>query len=290
MTFNHRQNEQPTQRVFSNTYHFEHLQSGLYLHGGRLDVSEDAVHYRLKQPYIAFVVLLFGGIRFALNKQSYEISSGNEGRCVLIATNKVALFSRYLSQGESVEKLTIAGVQRWLNDDYHLDKTVVRDWVLMPSHRAMAEKLLSADGSQLEKDALAMNMVSTCWTAYGEPLLGKSATEKGKLHQPFDEDKRIGLETAMLDAIENGALETTHIANHLNLSLRTLQRKVRAHCGCSINEWRQQVLMQKALVALGDQHLSIGEAAYLCGYKQSSNFIQAFRKYYGVTPGVLLSQ
>lgn len=45
----------------------------------------------------------------------------------------------------------------------------------------------------------------------------------------------------------------------------------------------------EAKEALEQNGISIGEAAYLAGYNHPSNFISAFRKPFGHTPGELLA-
>jgi AraC-like DNA-binding protein len=42
--------------------------------------------------------------------------------------------------------------------------------------------------------------------------------------------------------------------------------------------------MQQAKKALVIERLSIGEAAYIAGYNHTSNFIQAFKKTFALTP------
>ncbi|MED5433037.1 MAG: helix-turn-helix transcriptional regulator, partial [Pseudomonadota bacterium] len=49
----------------------------------------------------------------------------------------------------------------------------------------------------------------------------------------------------------------------------------------------RQRRLERAQDLLRRQQLSIGEAAYLAGYRHPSNFITAYKRAFGTTPGEL---
>lgn len=57
--------------------------------------------------------------------------------------------------------------------------------------------------------------------------------------------------------------------------------------GQSIHEFQQQYRMQLACRLLMHGKQSIDDVAQSCGYSEASNFIVAFRQYFGVTPGLV---
>ncbi|WP_348261355.1 helix-turn-helix transcriptional regulator [Telmatobacter sp. DSM 110680] len=69
------------------------------------------------------------------------------------------------------------------------------------------------------------------------------------------------------------------------VSVRTIQRIYRREIGIDIDTWRRQVRLTRAvqlLVAGG----SVKEVAFAVGYRQSSAFVKAFRRLFGLTPKV----
>lgn len=82
----------------------------------------------------------------------------------------------------------------------------------------------------------------------------------------------------------DGEPDRSDIAGALNMSPRTLQRKL-SDGGDSfqalVNETRQQL----AEYHLGRDELSASEISYLLGFSEPSNFYRAFKKWTGQTPG-----
>ncbi len=268
-------------------YQFENLGVGLTINGGHLCVTEDAVFHKLNKPYIAFVFLLEGEVNFSLNRIRYSISAGDNGRFIAVITRDITLFTRYLYKGECTKKITISGIERWINP-LNFDANTVVDWALNDEYKNLAKSLINNETNNLDRDVEAINLVHSCKNHFLKDLLNSVQQSK----QPDDillfNEQRLLLENSIKNCLENGTSDIKEIASLLNTSQRTLQRKVRKYFQCSVKELVHNEIMQKALIALGEKKLSIGETAYLCGYTQPSNFIQAFKKHYGVTPGNLL--
>lgn len=67
------------------------------------------------------------------------------------------------------------------------------------------------------------------------------------------------------------------------VSVRTVQRVLRAEMGIDFDAWRRQVRLMAA-IALLSQGRSVKEAAFAVGYQQPSGFIGAFRRTFAETP------
>ena len=74
------------------------------------------------------------------------------------------------------------------------------------------------------------------------------------------------------------------IAEHLNLSVRTLQRRLKAE-GRSYKELLDELRFDFAMKYISDPALSINEIAYLLSYSDASTFIRSFKRWTGKTPG-----
>jgi AraC-like DNA-binding protein len=67
------------------------------------------------------------------------------------------------------------------------------------------------------------------------------------------------------------------------VSVRTVQRTYRRELGIDIESWRRQARLTRAIQLLVAGS-SVKEVAYTVGYRQSSAFVQAFRRLFGATP------
>ena len=73
------------------------------------------------------------------------------------------------------------------------------------------------------------------------------------------------------------------VAANLNLSVRTLQRRLTAE-GVTYKLLLDELKQQLALDYLKNKELSIREIAYLLDYAEPSSFIRSFKRWTGKTP------
>ncbi len=86
--------------------------------------------------------------------------------------------------------------------------------------------------------------------------------------------------------LENILLEEVdleQIAGHLNLGLRTLQRKLKAE-GKSFNEILDECRHDLALKLLSEQRLPLIEISYMLGFADQSGFTRAFKRWTNQSP------
>lgn len=86
--------------------------------------------------------------------------------------------------------------------------------------------------------------------------------------------------------LENILLEEVdleQIASHLNLGLRTLQRKLKAE-GKSFNELLDECRHHLALKLLTEQRLPLIEISYMLGFADQSGFTRAFKRWTNQSP------
>jgi AraC-like DNA-binding protein len=73
------------------------------------------------------------------------------------------------------------------------------------------------------------------------------------------------------------------VAGHLNISPRTLQRRLKEE-GCIYKELIDQLRQEFAINYLKKPDLNIGDIAYLLSYADTSAFTRAFKRWKGKTP------
>lgn len=87
----------------------------------------------------------------------------------------------------------------------------------------------------------------------------------------------------LLDFLPQRIFSEDIIAEDLNMSLRTLQRRLKEK-GTSYDALFQGVRKEVALQLINDQQLSIVEIGRFLGFSNRSNFGRAFKTWTGVTP------
>lgn len=92
-----------------------------------------------------------------------------------------------------------------------------------------------------------------------------------------------GLNRAIQNAVTRGAPELSQVAFLLNMSERTLQRRLQA-VGLSFRDCLTQVRMAMASSCLQSGELSLADIAQLLGYNDQSAFTHAFKRVTGQSP------
>lgn len=106
--------------------------------------------------------------------------------------------------------------------------------------------------------------------------------------QQKHEQSKSGLQEKILDYLAENysdcSLCTASVAEHFDLSQKSVYAKVRQASGVSFNDYVLSLRMKKAGTLLCTTQLSVGEIAERCGFSAESTFYRVFKKYYDATP------
>ncbi|MDX1486779.1 MAG: helix-turn-helix transcriptional regulator, partial [Acidiferrobacterales bacterium] len=94
---------------------------------------------------------------------------------------------------------------------------------------------------------------------------------------------RRQVEMKLLEQLSSGHASQASVASALHMSLRTLQRRLRAE-GTSYKELLEQTRRDLAARYMKESYLSVGEVTFLLGFSEPANFARAFKRWHGVTP------
>jgi AraC-like DNA-binding protein len=111
-------------------------------------------------------------------------------------------------------------------------------------------------------------------------------------HSPalrFPKDPRALRLAERLVADPGSTRPLSQLAAGVGASLRTLQRLFLAETTIALDAWRTRARLQHALIQLS-RGTSATQAAIDAGYRSPSAFISAFRREFGLTPGVVRSR
>ena len=88
----------------------------------------------------------------------------------------------------------------------------------------------------------------------------------------------------IVQLMKDGEPQSTNVAAKLNISTRTLQRRLN-EIDTSFKTLLDQVREELAIKYLSRDNLSAAEVTYLLGFSDPSNFYRAFKRWRGMTPG-----
>ena len=112
------------------------------------------------------------------------------------------------------------------------------------------------------------------------PIETSSATNPNKLDKKF-----ITQFTAYIEEhYDNSELSVEDIGKDLGMSRVQLYRKVKALLGMSVNEYMQQIRLNKAKFLLRRDDLTVADIAYKVGFSSPTYFSTAFKGKYNQTP------
>ena len=97
------------------------------------------------------------------------------------------------------------------------------------------------------------------------------------------------VKSKIVDLLSSGMVTEQDMANALNLSLRSLQRKLREE-GTSYKEILEETRRDLATKYIQNSRLSISEISFLLGFSEISNFSRAFKRWNGRAPSEFRSE
>lgn len=112
-------------------------------------------------------------------------------------------------------------------------------------------------------------------TAHAEQLLAAS--------QRLPENITTLVRRQLAEGMAHGLTSLHAVARHLNLSERSLQRRLDDQ-GTRFADLMDEVRRELAMRYIADAHLALGEVAYLLGFSDPSSFHRAFKRWTGMTP------
>ena len=130
-------------------------------------------------------------------------------------------------------------------------------------------------------------------TKASKPLSG-SDPQMVALHEQVIERYLAGLDRGdilnrarveIADQLPSGGLTEDSVAGALNMTKRTLHRKLRDH-GESFRSLLEGVRRRLVMGYLGDAELTLTEIAFLLGFSDASSFSRAFRRWFETTPSI----
>jgi AraC-like DNA-binding protein len=120
-------------------------------------------------------------------------------------------------------------------------------------------------------------------TQLGQSLDQSFGRSFDHLFEEQDDPFLRALRNTLLKLLPLGEMSIDSVADQLNVSRRTLQRRL-ANKGSQFKQVLQSLRSEQALRYLGDDRLSITDIAFLLGYSNHGSFSSAFKSWHGHPP------
>lgn len=262
------------------------------------------------KPSVILTIVLSGEVHFAYDGCEHVLkgnpqrqSRNSTAQAIAVNLRRLTVFRRHIRRGErGLSKVQIIFDPDWLrrgeaNDplrrrlEQHLlgQHLATLTWQPDESALSLCQELLELcheqDGlrRRLRAESLA-HQVLWRFISYVErlPLCGQVPVSSP---MPMGPTERA---IAWLEVNLDQSLSVETVARATAMSASTLQRHFLRDTGLTVFEYVRGRRLEKVRDALRQEDISVSEAAFMAGYNHTSNFITAFRRQFGVTPGELL--
>jgi len=283
---------------------FNTLPSGMKVHC--TDVIEEQSGKTTSEinECISINFLLKGKVEYSLDNNRFMFSADEKPLAFVSCIGEKQLFTRYFNQGEHIRKLNISVDQNWLlsrcvNEEdlliatkmFSLKQAVYR-WECSQETLELVERLFEYHHNNsllanLKAEQIASQLFSIYYQQVDLVSSDNAITPTSSCNNNVYEDAYF---EKQLEAIIYQPLSLAQISTHLGASISSLQRYFKAKHQLTLKEYIRNQKLEHARRSLVFDKQSIGEVAYIAGYKHASNFSTAFKKYFNVTPAELQSQ
>lgn len=280
------------------------LREGLFLHWTDAIEMQDLAFQSVQSPGITAVLFLSGGADVVIGDRDVGFGTHDADRGssdlkgVVYSQAHSDGFTRHTARGERVRKVVVTMQPEWL---------ATGGLTEIPGYGAV-DGFLKRSGEMIgwKPSAHLIRAVEQILNPvpYGPGLLplylesraveiAAESLEAITSEQLPAERRAIGARdhqrlSRIMDYIEahiEQPLELTAIAREVGLSVNTLQRLFRAAHDTTVLNYVRARKLDRAHDALRREGLSVAEAAFIAGYSNAANFVTAFKRAFGGTPG-----
>lgn len=290
--------------IANGSLEFSQIANHLMVHTCDLIEASNTTSVTVLAPCISINILLEGMINYQLGLQRHAFSTANQGAIVVVnIINQPEIFTRFMSKNHHVKKATLCFNKQWLTErgDTEKDKQLLQRvfngenkvvyWQANNSIQTLANKLLAAKDSvslvsNIEKEGTALDVLSRVLNELdNKKIIDTKPIQFITTHTNQEHDWLNKLNQLLDDH-----LSLQDIANTLAMSVSTLQRKFKHQYKMTVIEYQRQRKLNQSRIHLLVDKLSIGETAYLAGYKHPSNFNYAFKQQFNITPSEFIKR
>lgn len=285
--------------VMQGSWSYQILSDGLGMHYVDMEEIEDISFSNECPAGIVFNLVYEGKIEFTIGNHHYQ-QEADKGQpiCGCFALNKPEMRTRHTNKGVRVRKINVLAEKKWLFDHCRNEADKKRLNQIFAAHAQLitwqpsnkvnqvVSELIGRQDTQsftenLQTEALILNLLSL----FLDELFEQHKRSKAPIRIADSSTSHLYRQSKqLLDKHIEAPLSLSEIAEQLNVSVSTLQRRFKEASGMTVAEYTRLQRLNRAKQDLIQGGLSIGEVAYSAGYKHVANFVSAFKREYSVSP------
>ncbi len=249
------------------------------------------------EPKFTITLILEGDLEAAIDGHSVVMSARNGPTGYLWLNTNEAKFDRMIRSGQKVRKVTLslpldkclkifdmAVLYQALGLSKDSKQFAILNWQPTAQTLRYAEEifLLQQDEYGLKRLESYIAALSLLQQAFS--YCTSNSNQTPQLHvNTRDAGRARQARAFVLDHIDEN-LSIDIVAKNTGMSVSTLQRIFKATFGCTVMEFVRIRKLELARLALLDNGISVGEAAFQAGYSNTANFSTAFQREFGYPP------
>ncbi|QUJ69574.1 helix-turn-helix transcriptional regulator (plasmid) [Photobacterium sp. GJ3] len=292
-------NRQQNETLLEGTFHYSQFRNGLIVQAGTFYEIAQADVLAKAGPCVCVTLLLSGCIGFGYDGQDHLLDASKGAKAMAVNLARECAFRRHIETSQTkIRKVNLLLRPEWFEKS-HLQlpesvrqylQTHLATWCWEPDSQQLAwcEEMLVAETIadpwvrelMLESRAQLI-MLDLCrqLAACAPETFGCEA--QSLLRVP---DSLSGV-VAYLESNLHHDIRLQEVATATAMSVSVLQRRFKQELGFTVLDYVRNRRLEKARELMRQENLSVCEAAYFCRYNHPSNFITAFKRKFGMTPG-----
>lgn len=284
--------------------------SGMLVQGGSTVEKADANVLARANPCVMVSILLEGDLEFGYDDREYSLSAVSQqpdyGSAIIVNLKRSCTFRRRVAKGHAMKKVNIILKPEWF-DRQGLNQSVSHrqfeqifsehlsqlSWQPPASVVQLCKEILAADDADLWLHHLYIENRATQVVYEMVNYVVEQAQNKAPTSVNAEVRHTYDVITEAVEYLENHLfteISLEEVAKYLAMSVSALQRKFKQELGFTVVDYVRNRRLESVMESLKKERISISEAAYMAGYNHPSNFITAFKRKFGVTPGEMMAE
>ncbi|GAB6261186.1 AraC family transcriptional regulator [Photobacterium sp. R1] len=294
-------NRQPNETLLQGKFQYSQFRSGLIVQAGTFRELADADVLSNAGPCVCITLLLSGRIRFGYDGMDNVLDASDGAKALAVNLARQCAFRRHIvasAQEQEIRKINLLVNPEWFDKNSIPLPESVRQF--LQTHLASWRWQPDQDMLKLCEEILTLDQAEDPWMhqlmleSRGQLILMQLCRQlvncspvqfqhvADAMHHIPDQ---LSVVVAYLEAHLHHDVRLQEVASATAMSVSVLQRRFRTGLGCTVFDYVRNRRLEKARDMMQLENVSVSEAAYLCGYNHPSNFITAFKRKFGITPG-----
>lgn len=286
----------PTDPVLFGDFQVLRLNPHLILHTANVTNLYDIKTQNQLNPALKLAMVVNGSAHISFGGKQLHLQE--KGDASLVSLTESTLFTRHGKNNSHERTLTLTFDREWLYGDllpqdgawdtlynFTQQHLAIHLWQPSVQARAIAQQIASAPPyntplARLRCETQCIGLIIEAFSSLEQQVQQRNRVVLRGLN-------RIQQVRDWLESGEADHLSMSQLAQSINMSPSTLQRRFRESYHITVFEYLRHCRLKRAMLALKKEGVSIDQAATIAGYTSPANFATALRRTFNISPSQL---